>query len=397
MRIVVLLLAVTVLASSRVLAADLVPLPGQPDGVPWPTRAWPQGAPEADVDAEALDALFEQAFTLPDLADPPGTRAALVIHRGRLVKEQYAEGFAPDQRFLSQSVAKSVTNTLVGILVRQGKLKLEAPAPVPQWKTRTDPRRDITLDDLLQMSSGLEFTESYFNPLTSDALPMLFGEYRKDMAAFAASKPLVHEPGTHFAYSSGTTNLVSGIVKQQVGGTGDDYLRFMKKELFQPLGLDTAVPEFDGSGTFVGSSWLHMSARDWARFGYLYLRDGVWAGNRILPEGWVDYSRRPHTNSVPRDQVPYGPDNTGIYGAHFWLNAGNPEAGIAPRISNAPSDLFMGSGHKGQFVVIVPSHDLVIVRFGRTGYLDYGKVHHWIGEIISAFPQVVPEPTPAQN
>ena len=189
--------------------------------------------------------------------------------------------------------------------------------------------------------------------------------------------PLEHEPGTRWSYASGTTNLISGLVKESVGGDQPHYLAFMQQRLFEPIGMSSAIPEFDASGTFVGSSWLHATARDWARFGLLLLRDGTWDGQSLLPSGWVDYMR-----------TPVGGDSYGVYGAQMWLNAGRAEDTTARRIKNLPADAFMASGHRGQFVVMIPSKDLIIVRLGNTGYLNYADVHRWMGDIAATFPDV---------
>jgi CubicO group peptidase (beta-lactamase class C family) len=233
--------------------------------------------------------------------------------------------------------------------------------------------------NLLQMSSGLAFNESYFNPLTSDALPMLFGPGRNDMGAFAANKPLEHQPGTHWSYASGTTNIVSRIIRDQVGGTAEGYSAFMQTALFDVIGMTSAEGEFDGSGTLVGSSWIHATARDWARFGLLALRGGHWDGQQLVPEGWINWSRTPLDH-----------EESGQYGAFFWLNVGNDELSIPRRIPNGPKGIFMASGFRGQYVVMVPSKDLVIVRLGRTGSDHYADVYRWIGNVISAFPDVEP-------
>ena len=364
--------------AGSVQATDLVPLPAQPATTPWPTTAWPETPLADDVDTEALNNLLDRAFQIPAPDDLPGTRAVLIVHRGALVAEQYADGFSADRKFLSQSVAKTVTAAIAGIVVGDGLLSVDEAAPVTAWSEEPDdPRRSITVGNLLQMSSGLAFNESYFNPYTSDALPMLFGKERGDMAAFAASKPLEHPPGTHFAYASGTTNLLSGLLRDAVGGDRASYLRFMQDRLFAPIGMASAEPEFDESGTFVGSSWLHAKPRDWARLGLLLLRGGEWDGQAVLPPGWVDYMRTPLAHQ-----------ESGIYGAQTWLNAGNPAAGIAPRIENLPADTFMGTGHGGQMMVMVPSKDLIIIRFGKTGYLHYGDLYRWLGEVVGAFPDV---------
>ncbi|MFN3231888.1 MAG: serine hydrolase domain-containing protein [Alphaproteobacteria bacterium] len=358
-------------------AADLVPLPTQAEFVPWPTKAWPVGWPGQGVDESALRALVDHAFNEPVSEDLPGTRAAIVVHRGRIVAERYAEGFSAEQLFLSQSVAKTVLGAVVGLTVRDGLLALDQPAPVAAWQDADDPRAGISINNLMQMSDGLDFVEDYFNPFRSDVLPMLFGEHRKDMAAYVASRPLEHDPGTYWSYSSGTTNLLSSIVRDVVGGMQNAYADYLERELFAPIGMTTAEPEFDGSGTWVGSSWLHATARDWARFGLFMLRGGIWEGRQILPEGWVDYMRTPLAHE-PR----------GIYGGQTWLNAGPVDDPAARRIEALPADTFMATGHRGQYLIMVPSKDLVIVRLGRTGYIHYPAVVAWLGEIVDLFPDV---------
>lgn len=370
----------TLLFSFSAFAADLVPLPDQPQGVPWPTAKWP----EAAVENPEIKALLHRAFDLLSPGDFGETRALIVIHRGKIAVERYAPGFGPDRRFHSQSVAKSITHALVGILVRDGKMSLDGPAPVQEWQSDGDPRQAITLRHLLTMSSGLAFTESYFNPWTSDVTPMLFGAARGDIAAHGAASPLEHEPGTHWSYSSGTTNLVSGLIRRIVGDSREGYMAFMQSELFGPLGITSAVPEFDARGTFVGSSFLHATARDYARFGLLYLRDGHWDGQRILPKGWVDFARTPLAH-----------EGRGIYGAQFWLNAGKAENGELPWIETAPADTFMAQGHRGQVIAIVPSKDVVVVRLGRTSYPGYGSMYRWIGQVIDTFPDIKPPQTSA--
>ncbi len=348
-------------------AMALTPLPPQPDGVTWPTAAWPEAAPAPDVDTGELNALLDRGFTDPDTL--PGMRAMLIVHRGVLVAERYAPGFSRDRKFLSQSVAKTVLGALTGIAVRDGKLSLDGPAPVAAWRDPGDPRHAISVRHLLQMTDGLDFTEAYFNPFTSDVLPMLFGGERGDMAAYAATRPMAAAPGTLWSYSSGTANLLSGIVRDAVGGTKDSYLA----GLFDSIGMSSAEPEFDAAGVFVGSSWLHATARDWARFGLLMLRGGVWDGKRILPEGWVDFMRTPQPG--------------GVYGAMTWLNTSIPK-----RLPTIPADAFIASGHRGQVIAMIPSKDLVVVRFGRTGYDRYDALYEWIGQVIAVFPDVSTDP-----
>lgn len=310
---------------------------------------WPQGERVAARPQPRWQALLDWAFAETDGRPAARTRAVVVVHRGRIVAEGYADGVSARMPLLGWSMTKSVMNALVGILVREGRVALADPAPIPEWQSPGDPRGRITIGQLLHMSSGLEFEERYRNPL-GDVTRMLLAT--PNMAAFAALKPLRFEPGTRFAYSSGTSNLLARVVRETLGEK--HYLDFPRRELFFPVGMDSAVLEADASGTFVGSSYMYASARDWARFGLLYLRDGVWHGKRLLPAGWVAFSRTPS---------PADPEAR--FGAHFWLKLPREYAGPEPRPS-LPPDSFHAVGHEGQFVTIVPSHDLVLVRFGLT-------------------------------
>jgi len=268
------------------------------------------------------------------------TYAFLIVQRGRVVYERYAAGASGSYLQYSWSIAKSITHALVGILVRQGRLDIHAPAAVPEWRRAGDPRGAITLDPLLQMRSGLQFVEDYVDGAASDVIPMLSFDGRFDMGAFAASKPLVHPPGSVFSYSSGTTNIICRILRDVVGGP-TEMLAFMQQELFEPIGMRSPLPKFDHAGTFVGSSYCLATPQDFTRFGYLYLRDGVWDGRRILPEGWVDHARTPTYVS-----------DVEAYGAHWWLTPG--------------TSCFHAAGYDGQRVQVIPERDLVIVRCGRT-------------------------------
>jgi len=316
---------------------------------PWPSRerigvlAAPRG-----INMSALDAALEEAFAEPGAAPARRTRAIVVVHNGTIVAERYAVSYGPDSALPGWSMTKSTVNALVGVLVREGKLGLDSPLPVPEWSAPDDPRRAITLRQLLHMASGLDFTESYGNPL-GDVLWMLFGT--GDAAGFAARKALATAPGQGWAYSSGTTNIVARALRQAVGGGEADYLAFPRRALFEPLGMASAVIEPDASGTFVGSSFMFASARDWARFGLLYLQDGVWDGNRILPEGWVAFSTTP---------APSAPG--GVYGAHFWLRL--PTLYAQSGNEGLPHDAYHAVGHEGQLLTIIPSRRLVVVRLG---------------------------------
>jgi CubicO group peptidase (beta-lactamase class C family) len=258
-------------------------------------------------------------------------------------------------------MAKSITQALVGILVGDGLIDIHAPADVPEWKEPGDPRGAITLDQLLRMSSGLKFVEDYSPENPSDVIAMLFGEGKDDVARFAANFPLVHAPGSFMSYSSGTTNIVARCAARALGATGDAFAAFMRRRLFDPIGMKSPLPRFDEAGTFIGSSFCFCTARDFARFGLLYLRDGVWDGVRILPEGWVDYART-HTY-----QQPGCTENP--YGAHWWLD-------------RAGAGSFSALGYDGQYVVIVPDADLILVRNGVSEALK-PNIFPWINKVIA--------------
>jgi CubicO group peptidase (beta-lactamase class C family) len=306
-------------------------------------------APDALMPSRALLQAVEEAFAEPDPSRPRRTRAIVVVQGGSIVAERYADGYSASNRFPGWSMAKSVTNAMVGLLVGEGRLDLAAADLRPEWRDGADRRRSITLAQLMHMSSGLDFDESY-TP-RGGATRMLFNA--RDAAAAAADTPLAHEPGTHWYYSSGTTNIISAAVRSTFAGDDDAYYRYPYDRLFDRIGMRSAVLEPDAAGTFVGSSFMYASARDWARFGMLFLQDGVWDGERVLPEGWVEYSTTPAPAA-----------SRGRYGAHWWLNAG--EAGDPSRRPwpDLPADIYWASGYQGQHVVVVPSLDLVIVRLG---------------------------------
>lgn len=366
--------AIFALAVARTtFGAGLVPLPVQPAAVSWPTTAWPTAAPGPGVDQRRLDAAFDSAFSAVGRGGLPDTRALLVVRHGAIVAERYAPGFGPNNRFQSWSMAKSVTQALVGILVRRGALDVHAPANVPVWRGNGDPRGRLTLDHLLHMTSGLANQDDLHDPADSLVTRMLFGDKSAHMAEVAAAVPLAHEPGTRWAYSTATSMIVADIVQRAVGGGKEEMLALMHRELLDPIGMRDAVPEFDAGGTFMGGGFFHASARDYARFGYLYLRDGVWEGRRILPEGWVDYARTP----APAQ-------NNGTYGAHFWTNL-PPAEGQFDLVPGGPRSAFGATGNDGQLIIIVPTRDLVVVRLGEMQASSWNTVTKDVAEIVAAF------------
>lgn len=329
--------------------APLVALPPQPDGVPWPDEAWPIGDPPAAV-RELVDEAFEDAEKYAT------TFAVVVVQGGRLLAERYGgrlpsftgpgEEVHADTPLLSWSMAKSVLHAAIGILVGEGRLCLDEPAPVPVWHEQPgDQRAAITLDHLLQMRDGLDWAEDYVDAEVSDVIEMLFGRGQHDVAAYAEARPPAHPPGEVFNYSSGASNVIAGILRRTVG-PGEATERFLFERLLHPIGMRSADPRFDSAGTFIASSFFHATARDYARFGLLYLRDGVWDGRRILPEGWVDHGRRARSED---------PEDGDLYGAHWWVDRWDLERGT-----------FRASGYEGQTITICPALDAVVVRLGRT-------------------------------
>ena len=309
---------------------------------------------------------------------PHGTSlAAVVLHRGDLVYERY--GTQPDTVFgaggpvdaettlISWSMAKSITHAAVGVLVGEGRLQLDAPAAVPSW-VGTD-KASITLDQLLEMRPGLEFVEDYVDGSVSHCLEMLYGSGATDMAAYAAGQQLLHHPGTHWNYSSGTTNIVARIVGDaagdRVGGGTSAMEGLLRDRVFGPAGMTSAVAKFDDAGTFVGSSYVYATARDFARFGEWYRNDGVGVdGRRALPNGWVDHAR----TFVAAD-----PDGDFEYGHHWWLWPAYPGS-------------LACHGYEGQYCVVVPDRELVVVHLGKSPVERRATLVAALTETIDAFP-----------
>jgi len=266
------------------------------------------------------------------------TRAVVVLYKNKLIAEKYDTGFTKDSKILGWSMTKSITSSAFGVLAKQGKIDIYKPAPVAEWQN--DERKNITINDLLHMNSGLEWEENYST--ICDATKMLF--QAEDMGKVQLDKPAQFKPNTHWNYSSGTTNLLSLILKRHFK-TQQEYLDFWYSAVIDKIGMNSMIVEQDMSGTFVGSSYGWATARDWSKFGLLYLNKGNWNGEQILDESWVKYTATPTNTSE------------GKYGAQFWLNAGG-------KFPDAPRDMFYCSGYQGQMVAIIPSKDMVIVRMG---------------------------------
>jgi CubicO group peptidase (beta-lactamase class C family) len=308
----------------------------------------------------ALTAALDHAFEEP--AEPPfrRTKAVVVVHDGRIIAERYAAGIGVDTQLIGFSMTKSVVNALIGILTQQGRVTPSFPAPVPEWRAATDPRREIEVVHLMRMTSGLALDEtgSGFDPSN---LMYLYD----DMAGFAAQAPMIAAPGTRWYYSSATTQLLARIIRDAVGGP-EQTLAFAWRELFNPLGMRNVTLEFDASGTLQGAANMLASARDWARFGLLYLNDGLVGGRRILHEDWVDLSA---AATLDTD-----------YGAGFWTNRSEHEYAKGRIRLGIPRDAFFASGNLGQRIVILPTQRMVIVRLGDS--VDPTGDIHGLGRLV---------------
>lgn len=310
----------------------------------------------ANIDYLALNAAIDNAFDR-NREKLKRSRAVVIIYKDHLVGEKYAPGFSPDVKLLGWSMTKSITNSVLGVLERQGRISLEQDNLFREWTG--DDRAGISLNDLLQMNSGLAWEEDYSK--ISDVTKMLFLE--KNIPQIPLNKELVGVPGQEWNYSSGTSNLLSAFIRNQFD-SHQEYLDFWYFTVIDKIGMTSMILETDLAGNYIGSSYSWATARDWAKFGLLFLRKGNWNGEQILNETWVDYSTTP------------APESNGEYGAHFWLSAGG-------KYPNVPRDLFSSNGFQGQYVFIIPSKDLVVVRFGLTEEPDF-DVDTFLKEIIEA-------------
>ncbi|MGB7842546.1 MAG: serine hydrolase [Salinimicrobium sp.] len=320
--------------------------------------AYPYGTGKAkdsvfeSIDYSRLSLAINAAF-----APANQTRAVVVLYKDHLIGEHYAPGFSAEVRQQGWSMTKSITSAVIGILRKQGKISLEQDHLFPEWED--DARNRITLNDLLHMNSGLEWDEDYSR--ISDVTKMLF--LADDMSQVQLHKPLVGEPGSTWNYSSGTSNLLSGFIRKQFA-SHQEYLNFWYEELIDKIGMNSMVIETDLAGNYVGSSYSWATPRDWAKFGLLYLHLGNWKGEQIIEESWVDYTTKPTKGSE------------GQYGAHFWLNSGGKFPGV-------PRDMFSANGFQGQYVFVIPSKDLVVVRTGLVEDPEF-DVNIFLKEILEA-------------
>ncbi|WP_340694128.1 serine hydrolase [Hyphomonas sp.] len=426
------LLGLVFIAALPAAAQELVPLPQQPAELAWPANGWETGEMDPGV-AAIVTPLIDKAIASQKNELMGETRAVVIIHKGKLVAEAYRDGFGPETKQISWSMAKSVTSALVGRAEALGLIDdIDAAMPTPF--DAGDPRAEITWRQWLTMTDGLDYTEIGATSMAdNDVIQMMFGKGRFDVLAYVKSDlPLIHEPGTHWNYSTATFHLIGRAIQglepsydklrdeqklvvtlndsdreaiqtcERLRVLGDanlpqackDLLKRAKvigsdlrgddliKNLFVATGMDTLV-EFDAAGTYLGGSLVWASPRDFAKFGYLYLRDGVWDGERLLPEGWVDFAR----TKTPAD-------NSNVYGAGWWITAYGAPLTHAQNATTPPWDAFHAGGHEGQTIWVVPSRDLVIVHLGLMENTDenWSDLYEWNQEIARAFPDLAAAP-----
>ena len=341
----------------------------------FPGSDWESSEPDDGVDSSRLDAALDAMFGTGDATPPGVSLATIVVHRGRIVRERY--GHQPDTVFgpggpvdrdttlISWSMAKSVTHALVGMLVEEGRLDLDAPVAVDEWRDTS--RASITLRDLLRMRDGLAFVEDYVldesGNVQSDVIAMLFGEGSNDVAGYARSRPLAHEPGSTWSYSSGTTNIICSLLRDLIG-THEAIRDFIDDRLFRPLGMSSATARLDDAGTFIGSSYVYATARDFARFGYLYLCDGLWNDRRILSSSWI---------ATTNDVHAVDPENGHGYSWHWWS-------------WNADPRVVAALGYEGQRTIVDRDRDLVVVHLGKWVADTQPTLDRHLTDVLESFP-----------
>jgi CubicO group peptidase (beta-lactamase class C family) len=327
------------------------------------------------VPREALARAVDALFTDPAAQE---TRAVIVIQDGRVLAQRYAPGYHENTRFVSWSMAKSVTGVMIGMLISDGRLRLDEPAPIPAWQRPGDPRGEITLRQLLQMRSGLRHGEAVLPPFQSDEVRMLFLDGRDAMARYAEDQPLQFEPGQKWVYSSATSVILADLAARVLSPAPDPESRrhavadYLRTRLFEPVGMHSMLPEFDASGTLIGGSLIHGTARDWARFGEFMRNRGAVSGAQLLPRQWIDFMVTPSLREAQ-------------YGAQIWLNRTPTTGKPALFPDRGPRDLFACLGHLGQYVLVSPSRRLVVVRLGKTQEDKLDPVTSRLGELVSLF------------
>jgi CubicO group peptidase (beta-lactamase class C family) len=351
--------------------------PGPAEEPPLSEEALAAVTEDPGAPTRALARAADELFTLDGLGE---TRALVVYHGGALAVERYAPGYDKDTRFVSWSMAKTVTAVMIGMLVADGQLRLDAPAPVPRWERTGDPRAEITLRHLLQMRSGLEHSEASDPPYESGEVRMLFLDGRDDMADYATAQPLEAEPGAQFEYSSNTTVILADIAARALTDSTDPDVRrkavadYLDARLFAPLGMTSVVPEFDRAGTFIGGSLIHATARDWAKLGELLRNKGSYRGEQLVPRAWVEEMVEPSPKS------PH-------YGLQTWLNrpTGEEQHPLFP--GRAPESAFSMIGHMGQYVFVSPTQKLTVVRLGHSNADERRAMLQQLADVVELYPE----------
>ncbi|MDE2621449.1 MAG: serine hydrolase [Sphingomonadales bacterium] len=332
---------------------------------------------KAGVPREPLARAIDELFADPAAGE---TRALVLRIDGQIVAERYGEGFAEDTRLLGWSLSKTVTGLMIGLLVSDGRLRLDESVPVPAWQRSGDPRGEITLRQLLQMRSGLRHVEETSPVYEADTVRMLFLDGRGDMAAYAEAQPLAAEPGRKFVYSSATSVILSDLAARVLTDSADPQVRrqtvgdYLRNRLLLPLGMRSAVAEFDSAGTMVGSSLIHATARDWSRLGEFLRNGGAVKGAQILPRGWVEFMTAP------------SPAEPG-YGAQLWLNRDRRDGEDKLLPGDLPRGIFAGLGHLGQYVIVSPAQGVTLVRLGHSNADQRKAVREHLAEILRLLPE----------
>lgn len=334
---------------------------------------------DAGAPKDQLARQIDEIFTAPGVGE---TRAVVLMANGKIAAERYAPGYDKDTRFVSWSMAKTVTGVLIGMLVADGLLALDEPAPVPLWQRPGDPRAAITLRHLLQMRSGLRHTEAGDPPYESSEVRMLFLDGRDDMARWAEEQPLEAAPGKQFEYSSNTSVILADIAARALTTSDTPDARrkavadYLQTRLFAPLGMTSMVPEFDARGTLIGGSLMHATARDWAKFGELLRRKGrTPSGEQLVPQRWVE------AMVTPSPASPH-------YGFQTWLNRALPEGEEHPLLPDrAPASLFSLIGHMGQYVLVSPSQRVTLVRLGHSGAEERKAMLQQAADVLELYPE----------
>jgi len=332
------------------------------ESLEWPTDHWPEN--KIQLDDQDFKKIIDYTFSTESIETLGRTNALLIIQNGSIVYEKYNKPINRNTKLVSYSMAKSYIGLLTGMMIDRGFIESKYEKNLlAEWQ---DNRKNISISHLLNMQSGLDFVEQYDNNGRSDTLEMLFGDGRFDQASFAASTALKSvTPGMKFNYSTGETNILSKIIKLRLQDQNLNYQNFINDNLSSKIGLKNTIFEFDSSGTFIGGSSVFANARDFARFGYLYLRDGQWDGETIVSKSWIDDTRKPAKNTYK------------MYSNKFWL----PH----PADRSLPKDTYFCAGFGGQYILIIPSKDMVVVRLGET-YMRDNKVKKNLSKIISFFP-----------